>query len=39
VPVIPGTGSAALDVVLQFAIVAAMVVLIVLLIKNYFRDR
>jgi hypothetical protein len=32
---IPGTGSAAWDVVLQIAIALAMLVLIVLLIKNY----
>jgi hypothetical protein len=32
---IPGTGSGALDVVLQIAIAAAVVVLIVLLIRNY----
>jgi hypothetical protein len=36
---IPSTGSTALDVVFQLAIIAAMVVLIVMLIKNYFRDR
>ena len=32
---IPGTGSGALDVVLQIAVAAAVVVLIVLLIRNY----
>jgi hypothetical protein len=32
---IPGTGSGALDVVLQIAIAAALVVSIVLLIRNY----
>ncbi len=32
---VPGTGSAALDVVLQVAVIAAMLVGIVLLIKNY----
>ncbi|SNR92847.1 hypothetical protein SAMN06272737_1416 [Blastococcus mobilis] len=35
---IPGTGSAGWDAVLQIAIVLAMLVSIVLLIKN-FRDR
>ena len=35
---IPGTGSGALDVVLQVAIAAALLVTIVVLIKNY-RDR
>jgi hypothetical protein len=34
----PGTGSGALDVVLQIAIAAALIVAIVLLIRNY-RDR
>jgi hypothetical protein len=33
--VIPGTGNATLDVVLQVAIIAALVVGIVLLIRNY----
>ena len=32
---IPGTGSSALDIVLQLAIAAALLVSIVLLIKNY----
>jgi hypothetical protein len=32
---IPGTGSDALDVVLQVGIALAMLVLLVLLIKNY----
>ena len=32
---IPGTGSGALDVVLQIAIAAALLVSIVLLIRNY----
>ena len=32
---IPGTGSSSLDLVLQVAIIAAMLVGIVLLIKNY----
>jgi hypothetical protein len=32
---VPGTGNATLDVVLQIAIVAAILVGIVLLIKNY----
>jgi hypothetical protein len=32
---IPGTGSGGLDVVLQLAIAAALVVMIVLLIRNY----
>ncbi len=32
---LPGTGSSALDLVLEVAIIAAMVVGIVLLIKNY----
>jgi hypothetical protein len=32
---IPGTGSAAWDAVLQIAIVLAMLVAIVLMIKNY----
>ncbi len=32
---LPGTGSPALDLVLEVAIIAAMVVGIVLLIKNY----
>jgi hypothetical protein len=32
---VPSTGSSALDVVLQGAIIAAMLVGIVLLIKNY----
>ncbi len=32
---VPGTGNPALDVVLQVAIIAAMLVGIVLLIKNY----
>jgi hypothetical protein len=31
----PGTGSSGLDVVLQIAIAAALVVTIVLLIRNY----
>jgi hypothetical protein len=35
---IPGTGSGALDVVLQVGIALALVVTIVLLIRNY-RDR
>jgi hypothetical protein len=35
---IPGTGSEALDIVLQVAIALALLVSIVLLIKNY-RDR
>lgn len=35
---IPGTGSAALDVVLQIGIALAMLVAVVLTIKNY-RDR
>ena len=35
----PGTGSETLDLVLEFGIIAAMVVLVVLLIKNFFRDR
>ena len=35
---IPGTGSGALDVVLQVGIVLALVVTIVVLIRNY-RDR
>jgi hypothetical protein len=35
---IPGTGSGALDVVLEVGIVLALVVTIVLLIRNY-RDR
>ena len=33
--VVPGTGNATLDVVLQVAIMAALVVGIVLLIRNY----
>jgi hypothetical protein len=33
--VVPSTGNATLDVVLQIAIMAALVVGIVLLIKNY----
>jgi hypothetical protein len=32
---VPGTGNATLDVVLQIGVVAAMLVGIVLLIKNY----
>jgi hypothetical protein len=32
---IPSTGSATLDTVLQFAVIAAMIVMIVLLIKNF----
>jgi hypothetical protein len=32
---IPGTGSGALDVVLQVAVAAALLVSIVLLIRNY----
>ena len=32
---IPGTGSGALDVVLQIAVAAALIVSIVLLIRNY----
>jgi hypothetical protein len=32
---IPGTGSSGLDVVLQIALAAALVVTIVLLIRNY----
>jgi hypothetical protein len=32
---VPGTGSSALDIVLQVAIIAAMIVGIVLLINNY----
>jgi hypothetical protein len=36
--VIPGTGSSGLDVVLQIALALAMIVAIVLLIRNY-RDR
>ncbi len=36
---LPGTGSETLDVVLEFGIIIAMVVLVVLLIKNFFRDR
>jgi hypothetical protein len=32
---IPGTGSAALDVVLQIAIALALLVSVVLLIRNY----
>ena len=32
---IPGTGSGALDVVLQIAIAAALLVSLVLLIRNY----
>ncbi len=35
---IPGTGSAAWDLVLQLAIALAMLVAVILLIKNY-RDR
>ena len=35
---IPGTGSGALDTVLQIGIALALVVMIVLLIRNY-RDR
>ena len=35
---IPGTGSGALDIVLQLGIAAALLVTIVLLIRNY-RDR
>ena len=35
---IPGTGSGALDAVLQFGIAAALLVTIIVLIKNY-RDR
>jgi hypothetical protein len=35
---LPGTGSSALDLVLEVAIIVALVVGIVLLIKNY-RDR
>ena len=35
---IPGTGSGALDVVLQFGIATALLVTIIVLIKNY-RDR
>ena len=35
---IPGTGSGALDTVLQIGIAAALLVTIVLLIRNY-RDR
>jgi len=35
---IPGTGSGALDVVLQVGIALALVVTIVLLVRNY-RDR
>ena len=37
-PVVPSTGSGALDVVLQIGIMAALLVTIVLLIRNY-RDR
>jgi hypothetical protein len=33
--VFPGTGSSGLDVVLQIAVAAALIVLIVLLIRNY----
>jgi hypothetical protein len=32
---IPGTGSAALDVVLQIAVAVALLVSVVLLIRNY----
>lgn len=32
---IPGTGSATLDTVLQFAVIAAMIAMIVLLIRNF----
>jgi hypothetical protein len=32
---VPGTGNAALDVVLQVAVITAMLVGIVLLIRNY----
>ncbi len=32
---VPGTGSSTLDLVLQVAIIAALIVSIVLLIKNY----
>ena len=35
---VPGTGSETLDLVLQLGIVLALVVLLVLLIRNY-RDR
>jgi hypothetical protein len=35
---VPGTGSSALDIVLQIGIAVAMITAIVLLIKNY-RDR